>query len=75
MKSDAQMINPIRHIHTWVRALSNAALIGEFEVAYKVYQQSGDTGCLDIIHDEIRRRESEGTLTDEDWKAERSPQI
>ena len=67
MTADRARIIHIRR-PTWVWALSNAALLREFDVAWDVYGQTGNTIRLDIIGDEISRREWVGTLTDEDWK-------
>jgi hypothetical protein len=58
---------------TWVRVLSNAALLDAFDAAWDVYGRSGDTVRLDLIHDEIIRREWAGTLTEEDWKCPTEP--
>ena len=65
------MIIPIRRSPTWPLRLSNAELGAEFE---RTYDERGPREPpallrrLDILHDEIRRRERIGTWTDDDWK-------
>jgi hypothetical protein len=57
---------------TWVYRLSNAALLDAFGATYEVRENQGDRPDLmfrlDLLHNEIVRREGMGLLTDEDWK-------
>ena len=51
-----------------VLKLSNAALIDEFDALLDI--EPRDTGAalrLEIIHEELYRRERAGDLTDDDW--------
>jgi hypothetical protein len=54
----------------WVRALSNAQLLDQFEIALDHYRADDERPPrLELIHDEICRREADGTLSDDDWEA------
>jgi len=62
----------LRTIHcrpTWVMRLTNAELSAEFDAAYNVANM-GNLGViprLDVLNDEISRRERAGQWTEEDW--------
>ena len=66
------MIIPIRRPPTWPLRLSNAQLLAEFELALDARGPQEPPGHfllrLDLLHDEIRRRDRFGTLTDDDWQ-------
>jgi hypothetical protein len=55
----------------WLLGLSNAALIAAFGTTIDARDARGDapdlTHRLDLLHDEIARRERAGLLTDNDW--------
>ena len=56
----------------WVCRLTNAELIDELGTADDARQHRGEAPDLlrrmDVLADEIHRRELAGTLTDRDWK-------
>ena len=66
------MIIPIRRPPTWPLRLSNAQLLAEFELALDTRGLQEPPRALllrlDLLHDEIRRRDQLGTLTDDDWQ-------
>ena len=52
----------------WVLKLSNAALIDEFDALLGIEpRDAGAALRLEIIHEELYRRERAGDLTDDDW--------
>ena len=62
------MIDRWANRSAWVLRLSNAALIDEFDALLDI--EPRDTGAalrLEIIHEELYRRERAGDLTDDDW--------
>jgi hypothetical protein len=55
---------------TWLRVLSNAKLVDLYCAAIDELgpeEQVNLIQRLDLFHDEVKRREIAGTLTDEDW--------
>jgi hypothetical protein len=53
----------------WVCGLSNAALLDELDVMLEIEpRDSGVARRLEILHDEICRRERGGSLTEDDWR-------
>ena len=67
----AQLVRAIRK-PTWLLGLSNAELLAKLDASLEVYNDQGETRDLkhrlDLLCDEISRRERAGTLTEEDWK-------
>ena len=62
------MIDRWANRSAWVLKLSNAALIDEFDALLDI--EPRDTGAalrLEIIHEELYRRERAGDMTDDDW--------
>jgi len=62
------MIDRWANRSAWVLKLSNAALIDEFDALLDI--EPRDTGAalrLEIIHEELYRRERARDLTDDDW--------
>ena len=62
------MIDRWANRSAWVLRLSNAALIDEFDALLDI--EPRDTGAalrLEIIHEELYRRERARDLTDDDW--------
>jgi hypothetical protein len=60
---------------TWIRALSNRALIDRFCAAERARGPEEDPNVhrlLDLLGDEISQREQAAMLTDEDWKRSRN---
>jgi len=59
---------------TWVLQLTNADLLDAFGTAYDATATRVDDPNLirrlDVLHDEISRRERTGMLTDDDWVAD-----
>jgi hypothetical protein len=57
---------------TWVLQLTNAQLIDAFGTALDARETRDDAPDLirrmDVLSDEISRRECDGTLTGDDWK-------
>jgi hypothetical protein len=55
----------------WMRHLSNAELLDAFEAALDAREARDDAPDLmvrlDLLHEEILRRERNGSLTDDDW--------
>jgi hypothetical protein len=55
----------------WLSGLSNAALLIEFETALDAREERCDAPDLmrrlDVLNDEISRRECSGLLTERDW--------
>jgi hypothetical protein len=60
---------------TWMLSLSSAALLDELERALDARRARGDAPDLmyrlDLLAEEISRRENIGPLTEEDWKVAR----
>jgi hypothetical protein len=58
----------------WALQLSNVGLINAFGAAYACREVRGDAPDLmqrlDVLSDEIDRRYSAGTITDDDWSTE-----
>jgi hypothetical protein len=71
--SASKMIYRIRP--TWMLSLSNAALLDEFDRALDARKSRRDAPDLmyrlDLLAEEISRREDIGLLTEEDWKVAR----
>lgn len=62
------MIIPIRRRPTWPLRLSNAELLAEFErILDGPEPQAALRRRLDVLGDEISRREQAETWTDDDW--------
>lgn len=70
----AMKIIPIRR-PTWMFRLSNAALLDELGRALDAREARADAPDLmyrlDLLAEEISRRENIGLLTEEDWKVTR----
>jgi hypothetical protein len=64
-------IIPIRRPPTWPLRLSNAELVDEFSRALDARGPGELPAALmlriDILYDEISRREHIGTMSDDDW--------
>jgi hypothetical protein len=60
-----------------VAGLSNSKLIDAFSTTYDVRGQRGDApdvmNRLEVLHEEIIRREAAGLLTEDDWKESPAP--
>ena len=62
------MIDRWANRSAWVLKLSNAALIDEFDALLGIEpRDAGAALRLEIIHEELYRRERARDLTDDDW--------